>query len=72
LTKPGAIPRQQRRLHFKFESAFVEKVAVANVYLTIANIKHRSEILREMQDNNEIVIVGGLYKIETGSIEFYQ
>ena len=51
---------------------FVEKVAAANVCLTIANIKHQSEILREMQDNNEIAIVGGMYKIETGSIEFYQ
>jgi carbonic anhydrase len=51
---------------------FVEKVAAANVCLTIANIKHRSEILREMQDNNEIAIVGGMYEIETGSIEFYQ
>lgn len=51
---------------------FVEKVAAANVCLTIANIKHRSEILREMQDNNEIAIVGGMYEIQTGSIEFYQ
>jgi carbonic anhydrase len=53
-------------------SEFVEKVAVANVHLMIANIKHRSEILREMQDNNEITIVGGMYEIQTGSIEFYQ
>jgi len=51
---------------------FVEKVAAANVCLTIANIKQRSEILREMQDNNEIAIVGGMYEIQTGSIEFYQ
>ena len=51
---------------------FVEKVAAANVCLTIANIKHRSEILREMQANNEIAIVGGMYEIQTGSIKFYQ
>jgi len=51
---------------------FVEKVAVANVCLTIANIKQRSEILREMQDNNEIAIVGGMYEIQTGNIKFYQ
>jgi carbonic anhydrase len=53
-------------------SEFVEKVAEANVHLMIANIKHRSEILREMQDNDEIVIVGGMYEIQTGNIEFYQ
>jgi len=50
---------------------FVEKVAAANVCLTIANIKHRSEILREMEGNNEIAIVGGMYEIQTGSIEFF-
>ncbi|RFC36796.1 MAG: carbonic anhydrase [Candidatus Nitrotoga sp. SPKER] len=53
-------------------SEFVEKVAMANVHLMIAHIKHRSEILREMQDNNEIAIVGGMFEIQSGSIEFYQ
>ncbi|MFZ1548223.1 MAG: carbonic anhydrase family protein [Candidatus Nitrotoga sp.] len=53
-------------------SEFVEKVAAANVHLMIANIKHRSEILREMESNNEIAIVGGMYEIQTGNIEFYQ
>ncbi|MEO6421250.1 MAG: carbonic anhydrase [Candidatus Nitrotoga sp.] len=53
-------------------SEFVEKVAVANVHLMIANIKHRSEILREMEGNNEIAIVGGMYEIQTGNIDFYQ
>lgn len=51
---------------------FAEKVAVANVHQVIASIKHRSEILREMQDNNEITIVGGMYDIQTGNIEFYE
>jgi len=50
---------------------FVEKVAAANVCLTIANIKHRSEILHEMEGNNEIAIVGGMYEIQTGNIEFF-
>jgi carbonic anhydrase len=53
-------------------SEFVEKVAMANVFLTIANIKHRSEVLREMLEKYQIAIVGGMYDTQTGKIEFYQ
>lgn len=53
-------------------SEFVEDVAKANVFLTIANIKHRSEVLREMLENYQIAIVGGMYDTQTGKIEFYQ
>ena len=53
-------------------SEFVENVAKANVFQTIANIKHRSAVLREMLENFQIAIVGGMYEIQTGAIEFYQ
>lgn len=53
-------------------SEFVENVAKANVFQTIANIKHRSAVLREMLENYQIAIVGGMYEIQTGTIEFYQ
>ncbi|MEO6423529.1 MAG: carbonic anhydrase family protein [Candidatus Nitrotoga sp.] len=53
-------------------TAFVEEVATANIFLTIANIKHRSEVLREMLENFQIAIVGGMYDTQTGKIEFYQ
>lgn len=53
-------------------SEFVENVARANVFQTIANIKHRSAVLREMLENYQIAIVGGMYEIQTGMIEFYQ
>ncbi|RFC35914.1 MAG: carbonic anhydrase [Candidatus Nitrotoga sp. SPKER] len=53
-------------------SEFVENVAMANVFLTIANIKHRSEVLREMLEKYQIAIVGGMYDTQTGKIEFYQ
>ncbi len=53
-------------------SEFVENVARANVFQTIANIKHRSAVLREMLENYQIAIVGGMYEIQTGIIEFYQ
>ena len=53
-------------------SEFVEKVARTNIFLTIANIKHRSEVLREMLEKYQIAIVGGMYDTQTGKIEFYQ
>ncbi len=51
---------------------FTEKVAKANVRQVIASIRHRSEILRDMVEHNEIAVVGGMYDIQTGSIEFYE
>lgn len=53
-------------------SEFVENVAKANVFQTISNIKHKSEVLREMLENFQIAIVGGMYDTQTGIVEFYQ
>ncbi len=50
---------------------FVNAVAKKNVEMTIDNIRNRSSILKEMEDNGEINIVGGMYHIENGSVTFY-
>jgi carbonic anhydrase len=50
---------------------FVEKVAQANVLRMTEEIKEKSNILREMIENREIGIVGGMYNIETGVVDFY-
>ena len=51
---------------------FVEKVAHINVELTIANIKTQSPVLNEMLNNGEIGIVGGMYDLQTGGVQFYE
>jgi carbonic anhydrase len=51
--------------------AFVEKVAELNVVRMTEEIKKKSDILREMIDKGEIGIVGGMYNVETGVVEFY-
>lgn len=51
---------------------FVNTVAAKNVEMTIDNIRSRSEVLKEMEDNGEIQIVGGMYDIETGKVLFYE
>ncbi len=50
---------------------FVNNVAVKNVHLTIENIRNQSEVLKEMEDNGEIIIAGGMYDINTGAVEFF-
>lgn len=49
---------------------FVNKVADKNVELTIENIKEKSSVLKEMLDNNEIVIAGAMYDVQTGKVTF--
>ena len=51
---------------------FMNNVAEKNVHLTIDKIKADSEVLDEMQQNNEIKIVGGMYDIQSGAVTFYE
>lgn len=51
---------------------FVDAVADKNVSLTIDNIRNMSPILKEMEDNNEINIVGAMYDINTGAVSFFE
>jgi carbonic anhydrase len=50
---------------------FVNKVAEKNVHLTIDNIRTQSAVLKEMEDENAIKIVGAMYDIHTGLVTFY-
>lgn len=51
---------------------FVENVASLNVKLTLQQIVARSPILEAMLDTGDIAIVGGMYDVETGKVEFYR
>ena len=50
---------------------FVDAVSKKNVEMTLVNIRQRSEIIKEMEDNAEIKIIGAMYDIATGVVEFY-
>jgi carbonic anhydrase len=52
--------------------AFVEMVAENHVKLTVAAIRERSPILREMEQKGEIKIVGAMYDVKTGKVRFYE
>lgn len=50
--------------------AFVDAVAEENVRYTMAQIRSRSPVLKDMEDKGEIKIVGAMYDIETGKVMF--
>ena len=52
-------------------SDFVEKVASLNVKLTMTMIREKSPILNEMILKDEIAIIGGMYDVESGVVDFY-
>ncbi|AZZ58049.1 carbonic anhydrase family protein [Riemerella anatipestifer] len=49
---------------------YVHKVCQSNVEHTIEQIRKNSPILKEMEDKGEIKIVGGIYDMDTGKIDF--
>lgn len=50
---------------------FVDAVSKKNVEMTLDNVRSQSVILSDMEKNGEIKIVGGMYDISTGEVEFY-
>jgi len=49
-------------------AAFVAEVVEANVHKTVADIRLKSPVLREMETKGEIKIVGALYSLHDGSV----
>ena len=49
----------------------VQRVAESNVQATVNQIMQKSHVLKEMIDNGEIGIAGGMYDIESGHVEFF-
>lgn len=49
--------------------AFVAKTVENNVRLTMDRIREKSPILKEMEDNGEIAIAGGVYMLSSGKVE---
>jgi len=51
-------------------TAFVEAVSEANVRLMLARIRELSSILRDMEREGGIQMVGCIYDLETGRVQF--
>ena len=63
---PAAVqPRTSKNLEF------VDKVAEANVRLVMQQLREHSPILRQMLDQGQVGLVGGMYDLSTGKIRFF-
>ncbi|MBN2639443.1 MAG: carbonic anhydrase [Bacteroidales bacterium] len=62
-TAPGALRSSQN-------ADFVNEVAKVNVKVAMDDILKGSEIIREMINDNEIRMVGAMYDIERGAVDF--
>lgn len=51
---------------------FVHLVAEQNVRLTMADIRERSPVIREMEEEGQLKISGALYDMKTGAIDFLE
>lgn len=50
---------------------FVDMVGAKNVHLALDNIRQKSPVLKAMEDAGDIMIVGGMYDISTGAVDFF-
>jgi carbonic anhydrase len=53
------------------EQATLQCIAKHNVFNSIEHIMEKSKILRDMAEKKQIIIVGGMYDLQSGHVEFY-
>jgi carbonic anhydrase len=54
------------------QAELVQRVADRNVVLTVEQIRAQSKVLAELEKAGEIAIIGGMYDIETGKVDFFE
>jgi carbonic anhydrase len=57
--------------HNSSNAEFVNQTIKNNVLMTMDRIREKSPILKEMEDNGEIKIVGGVYQLSDGKVVLY-
>ena len=50
---------------------FVDAVARRNIVLTVQSIRKRSQVLKDLEDREQIKIVGGMYHLKGGRVDFF-
>lgn len=51
--------------------SFVNSVAAKNVEMTLTDIRKKSEILKEMEANGDLIIIGGMYDVSNGKVTYF-
>ncbi len=58
--------------HNSKNAAYVQAVADANVRQTTKDILAKSDVMRALADSGQLKVVGGMYDIGTGKIEWFE
>jgi carbonic anhydrase len=66
------IPTLKSKFPDASDSDICQHVTKENILMGVSDLKSRSSILEEMCYKNEIQILGALYDISTGIVEFYE
>jgi carbonic anhydrase len=59
-------------LKSKDQHCFKDNVAYANVENSLEEILHKSEIIKDYFSRGEIGVVGAMYNVETGEVDFFK
>ncbi|HHJ15505.1 MAG TPA: carbonic anhydrase [Gammaproteobacteria bacterium] len=62
-------PREPR-LRTSSNADFMNRVAIENIRINIDRIRSESPVLRDMERNDDIMIVGGMYDVANGKVSF--
>jgi carbonic anhydrase len=65
-----AASREMPGAHTSKNADFVARITETNVRLTMDRILDQSELLRKLVDDEKLVLVGGVYDLETGRIDW--
>jgi len=69
--KPAVTATQFSGERTSKNDAFVDAVAATNVRQTVEEIRRRSEVLAGLEKDGKIKIVGSMYHLAGGKVEFY-
>ena len=53
------------------DGKFIEEVAELNVQHVVEQIREQSPVLRELIDSGQVGIVGGIYDLDSGKVQFF-
>ena len=54
------------------DGKFIEEVAELNVHHVLQQIREQSPVLRELIDSGQIGLVGGIYDLDSGKVQFFK
>ncbi len=54
------------------DPVFIEKVSTYNVFEAMEEIRERSPIINNLEKEGEIMVLGAVYDVETGRVQFFE